>query len=178
MTNIEKLTALGQLDFSHRITTEFNHCAELFLLVNALQPKSILEIGAGYGQSGLAIGLAAPDVTPLMVDIEEMPREIPESVWRSYGVHKVYVKDEAGHFLLGNGDITPLFDFIFHDAEHGPTKIPEYRRCWEMTKMAMAFHDAEMIDYQAFVKSLPDVLYASYSLDARGRALGCIVRKH
>ena len=137
------------------------------------RPASILEIGCGLGTSGAAVGLAAPKVVAVMVDNEqEVNRSVPMALWEKHGVRKSYVRADAGQFLK----TADRFDFVFHDAGHGPDMVQEYRRCWELTGKVLAIHDVDKIDWPAFVASLPGVGSSGVSVDGKGRALGHVVR--
>lgn len=170
MTDLEILWAL---DYSHTYTTARVHCFELFAFCRLLQPRRTLEIGAGFGISGVAIGLGSVGAVATVVDIEHIPRSVPQTLWQKFGIDKEYVKCSAAKFLDGSGD---NFDFIFHDAEHGSKVIPEYHAAWRRTQKMLAIHDVDLIDYRAFVNSLEGVAEYGMTFDSIGRALGYIIK--
>lgn len=167
-----------ELDYSSPITTDVSHCVELYRLCATVRPGRTLELGAGEGVSGVAIGLAlnryCAGAAATVVDLEEIPRRVPMLLWARFGVAKSYVRSDALAYL-GTGD--DVFDLVFHDADHGPARIPEYELCWRRARKVLAIHDTDLIDFGRFVASLNGVRRASETRDGRGRALGIIWRE-
>ena len=171
----EALKIIQQLDYSRSLTTARSHCIELYSLCLAYKPQSVLELGAGIGVSGVAIGLACPTVKATVVDIGLIPRSTPQALWDKYGIQKDYVKSDAGAWLKA---AEGQYDFIFHDADHGNKVIPEYHDCWRLTAPGgvLTIHDVDLIHYKKFVLSLKGVYDFHWSYDIRHRALGVIVK--
>jgi precorrin-6B methylase 2 len=164
---------IGLLDDTNPITTARIHLLELYERCRHCNPASILEIGCGWGTSGVAVGLAAPSIIAVMVDDEkEVLAADAFSLWERHGVQKAYIKSEAGEFLKSAG----RFDFVFHDAGHGPHMEDEYRRCWNLTNKVLMIHDVDKLDWSKFVASLAGVGSSGVSVDRRGRKLGHVIR--
>lgn len=163
---------LGCLDYSRRETTDRAHLATLHRLVKERKPQSILELGAGAGVSGAAIGMAAESSTEQVIvdDGKEFPPDHYQALWQACGVTKTLVVGDSWGFLQSR---ERQADFIFHDAMHGQGAVREYRRCWELTRPGgvLAIHDVDHIDLPSLVRQFAPEAWRVLS-DDKQRELG------
>ena len=91
----------------------------LLVLLHALQPKKILEIGTAVGLSGTAALLALPNARLTTIEIEETAYLTAKENFKFFGV-----ENRVNAYLGDAGDILPAmpkemnetFDFVFLDG--------------------------------------------------------------
>ncbi len=175
-TRDSAIELIRSLDYRNRITTASEHCIQLFDACTSLRCEHALELGAGHGISGVAIGLACPDADVLVVDdCREVSPDVPIRLWERYGIRKRFVQGQCLQVMRSLP--RDKFDFVFHDASHGPNAIPEYDTAWRVVRPGgiLAIHDVDQFDFGAWMQRLPQAT-ASVTLDDRGRQLAIVRR--
>ncbi len=82
---MHELEILGSLDYSHPTTTDRIHCLELFNWCRLFAPASTLELGAGYGISGVAVGLGSGSEGVVVDNGREVRASVPRALWQKHG---------------------------------------------------------------------------------------------
>lgn len=157
------------LDDSHPMTTDKRH---IQMLCEAVEDRAcrILELGSHAGLSTAAMALAAPVSTITAVDLCDTIAEAMRTVyWASLGITNIKpVAGSAGDFLLS---CTPgQFDFVFHDAVHGPAAFFEYLGCAEIAS-GLAIHDYEQLPPEMQAAVAAKFAHTATDADGKGRVL-------
>lgn len=160
---------VDSIDDSHPMTTDRRHIRMLCEAVAGLEWR-ILELGSHAGLSAAAMALAAPRSTITAVDLCDTVAEAMRAVyWASLGVDNIRpVAASAGDFLTtcARGQ----FDFVFHDAVHGPAAFFEYLGCAEIAS-GLAIHDYEQLPREMQVAIESKFSITKTDADFKGRVL-------
>lgn len=161
---------VASIDVSSPMTTATKHISDLCSIVEGKQ-WTILEVGNHMGYSAAALALAAPKSTVTAVDLCDTVQQCTRvDYWASVGVTNIQpVASPAINFLAGC--VPGGFDFIFHDAVHGPAAFSEYMGFADVASKVLALHDFEQID--TAMQDAVKAKFASFTEDAdhMGRVL-------
>lgn len=160
---------VDSIDDSHPMTTDRRHIRMLCEAVKG-QAWRILELGSHAGLSAAAMALAAPRGTITAVDLCDTVAEAMRTVyWASLGITNIQpVAGSAGDFLATC--TRGQFDFIFHDAVHGPAAFFEYMGCAEIAG-GMAIHDFEQLPAEMQAAVAAKFSHSATDSDLKGRVL-------
>jgi len=160
---------VDSIDDSDPMTTAKEHIGLICEVVQG-QTWSILELGSHAGISTTAIALAAPESKVISVDLCDTVLEATRvGYWDSAGVTNITpVAGTAEGFL--RTCLPGQFDFVFHDAVHGPPAFSEYLACVEIAGI-LFIHDFEQLP-----EDMRNAIRAKFRLsktdaDAKGRVL-------
>jgi predicted O-methyltransferase YrrM len=160
---------VDSIDDSHPMTTDRKHIRMLCEAVEG-QAWRILELGSHEGRSAAAMAWAAPRSTITAVDLCDTVSEAMRAVyWATLGITNIKpVAASAGDFLLScqRGQ----YDFVFHDAAHGPTAFFEYLGCAEIAS-GLAIHDFELLPAEMQAAVASKFSNTSTDADGKGRVL-------
>ena len=161
-------------DFSHPYTTDVQHVKDLYDTVVLNDYQKILELGSYKGISTVALALAAEETSGWVCSVDlcdEIQNAERVDYWTKYKVnHRIFPYKGSALDYLRDED-NPKYDFIFHDAAHGDSVLPELYLCWHKAVQAFAMHDFEQIsDPDTFIKNINPRRW-SKSPDKRGREL-------
>jgi len=157
------------LDDSHPMTTDRRHIRMLCEAVEG-QEWRILELGSHEGRSAAAMAWAAPDGVVTSVDLCDTVSEATRTAyWATLGLTNIEpVAGSAADFLAS---CRPgQFDFVFHDAVHGPAAFFEYLGCAEITS-GLAIHDYEQLPAEMQEAIASKFSTTTTDADGKGRVL-------
>jgi predicted O-methyltransferase YrrM len=167
------------LDDSHGYTTDINHIYELFAAALDRNCKSIVEIGSYLGVSTLALSYLQrfyPLHSIVSVDLcDEILSDYRQNYWNKNGVNYIESKDCSSWDFINNAKQNGIkYDFIFHDAQHGDTVVPEYIALSTMINEGgvLTMHDLDQItDLNDLISKIN---FKSHKLitDSKGRTTG------
>jgi predicted O-methyltransferase YrrM len=158
------------IDDSHPMTTDRRHIRMLCEAVEGRRWR-ILELGSHMGLSAAAMALASPESSITAVDLSDTVAEaMRETYWATLGITNIFPVTADAEVYLSQCQ-PGQFDFVFHDAVHGPAAFLEYLGCAEVTGSILAIHDFEQLD-----DSMQAAVAAKFSTtvadaDSRGRSL-------
>jgi hypothetical protein len=160
---------VDSIDDSHPMTTDRRHIGKLCEAVEG-QAWRILELGSHAGLSTAAMALAAPRSTITAVDLcDTVSEAMRTTYWATLGITNITpVAGSAGDFL--SSCLPGQFDFIFHDAVHGPAAFFEYLGCAEVTS-GLAIHDYEQLPAEMQSAVSAQFAHTATDADAKGRVL-------
>jgi predicted O-methyltransferase YrrM len=157
------------LDDSHPMTTDKRH---IRMLCEAVEGKSfqILELGSHEGRSAAAMAWAAPRSTVTAVDLcDTVSEAMRATYWATLGITNITpVAASAGDFL--SSCLPGQFDFIFHDAVHGPAALFEYLGYAEIASV-LAIHDYELLPAEMQAAVAAKFSHTATDADGKGRVL-------
>lgn len=160
---------VDSLDDSHPMTTDRKH---IRMLCEAVEGKSlqILELGSHEGRSAAAMAWAAPGSTITAVDLcDTVSEAMRATYWATLGLTNIKpVAASAGDFL--SACLPGQFDFVFHDAVHGPPAFFEYLGCAEITS-GLAIHDYEQLPAEMQEAITAKFSHTATDADGKGRVL-------
>lgn len=157
-------------------STAPEHLVELYNVIKEDGVDRILELGSYFGHSTVALALGAKLNGGYVISIDlcdAVAEEDRLDYWDKLGIQNIYPQKNSVKEYLSKRPLLCVFDFIFHDAEHGDHVIPEYIQCW--TKLnscgTLAIHDFDAITNQEeFIKLLSPRKY-TISKDFKNREL-------
>ena len=151
------------------MTTDKRHIGKLCEAVEG-QEWRILELGSHAGLSTAAMALAAPVSTITAVDLcDTVSEAMRTTYWATLGLTNIEpVAASAGDFL--SSCLPGQFDFIFHDAVHGPAAFFEYLGCAEITS-GLAIHDYEQLPAEMQAAIEAKFSHTATDADGKGRVL-------
>ena len=116
--------------------------------------------------SPAAMALAAPGSTITAVDLcDTVSEAMRTTYWATLGLTNIEpVAASAGDFL--SSCLPGQFDFVFHDAVHGPAAFFEYLGCAEITS-GLAIHDYEQLP--AEMQAAIEAKFSTTATDADGK---------
>jgi hypothetical protein len=157
------------LDDSHPMTTDKRHIGMLCEAVEG-QEWRILELGSHAGLSTAAMALAAPGSTITAVDLcDTVSEAMRTTYWSTLGLTNIEpVAASAADFL--SSCLPRQFDFVFHDAVHGPAAFFEYLGCAEITS-GLAIHDYEQLPAEMQAAIVAKFSTTTTNADGKGRVL-------
>ncbi len=158
------------LDDSHPMTTDRRHIRMLCEAVEGVHELRILELGSHEGRSAAAMAWAAPESTVTAVDLcDTVSEAMRTTYWATLGLTNIKpVAASAGEFL---SSCRPgQFDFIFHDAVHGPAAFFEYLGCAEIAR-GLAIHDYEQLPTEMQAAISAKFSTTKTDADDKGRVL-------
>ena len=170
MTNIEIICNQDLADGS----TSVEHLLELYYA--ASNSRHILEIGSYKGHSTVALALAARPNKGYVISVDlcdATPEADRVNYWNSLKIYNISPYAMSSKEYL---EMKPemIYDFIFHDADHGDHIIPELITCWSRLSRygILAVHDFDCLsDKEGFI-NLISPRSVSVTADDRGRELG------
>lgn len=157
------------IDDSHSMTTDRRHIRMICEAVEGREWR-ILELGSHAGLSAAAMATAAPRSTLTAVDLcDTVAEAMRTTYWASLGITNIKpVAGSAGDFL---SSCTPgQFEFIFHDAVHGPAAFFEYLGCAEIAS-GLAIHDFEQLPPEMRQAVEAKFAHTTTDADSKGRVL-------
>lgn len=160
---------VDSIDDSHPMTTDRRHIRMLCEAVKGLSWR-ILELGSHAGLSTAAMALAAPASTITAVDLcDTVGEAMRTTYWATLGITNIKpVAGSAGDFL--SSCLPGQFDFVFHDAVHGPAAFFEYLGCAEIAS-GLAIHDFEQLPPEMQQAVTAKFSHTATDADGRGRVL-------
>jgi hypothetical protein len=160
---------VDSIDDSHPMTTDRRHIRMLCEAVEG-QAWRILELGSHAGLSAAAMALAAPRSEITSVDLCDTIGEAMRTVyWSSLGIANINpVAASAGDFLASC--LPGQFEFVFHDAVHGPNALFEYLGCAEISS-GLAIHDFEQLPPEMQAAVSAKFSHTTTDADHKGRVL-------
>jgi protein-L-isoaspartate O-methyltransferase len=160
---------VDSIDDSHPMTTAKKHIAMLCEAIEG-QAWRILELGSHAGLSAAAMALAAPRSTITAVDLCDTVGEAWRTTyWATLGITNIKpVSGSAGDFV--STCLPGQFDFIFHDAVHGPAAFFEYLGCAEIAS-GLAIHDFEQLPPEMQAAVTAKFAHTKTDADHKGRVL-------
>ncbi len=156
-------------DWWHGYVTDRTHVLELAQTAGSLGGRAqVIEVGTFQGHSAFAMAHAGAGVTTLD----------PANKTGRWFVDGVCVDALACTGLDFLAFDLNQWDMVFHDAEHGPSIIPELQEWWSRIRPGgiLAIHDSEQLHGHWRADRLPGYAGHTETADARGRMLA-IVRK-
>lgn len=160
MNKLIQLTEFDDLvkgfDLSHHYNTPLVHLKALWMSVKGAKPNSILELGSYRGFSAAVMMCAAKATVATLVCVypsTEIPNDQRQSFLSTLAKEKgidcqVDCRESTAKEIINQfKESGRKFDYIYHDAEHGVEKVPEFLDCWEILNKegVLAIHDYEMI---------------------------------
>lgn len=160
---------VDSLDDSHPMTTDKRHIGKLCEAVEG-QSWRILELGSHEGLSAAAMALAASRGTVTAVDLcDTVGEAMRTTYWATLGITNIKpVAASAGEFLASC--LPGQFDFVFHDAVHGPEAFFEYMGFAEITS-GLAIHDFELLPPEMQSAVSAKFSHTATDADGKGRVL-------
>ena len=157
------------LDDSHPMATDRKHIRMLCEAIEG-QEWRILELGSHEGRSAAAMAWAAPGSVITSVDLcDTVGEAMRTTYWATLGLTNIEpVAASAADFL--SSCLPGQFDFVFHDAVHGPPAFFEYLGFAEITS-GLAIHDYEQLPAEMQAALVAKFSTTTTDADDKGRVL-------